>query len=150
MQPGGRRRRRFPPLPGYVAAALLALGLGPALAGCDFAVLGQGRVTATIDARTFKLEGGREVRLAGVEVPAAAETAAREDRAALDQLLLNRDVTLRGPSSKPDRYGRLVALVFAGDASSSVQGQLRSGRGGVFGDIADDRQQGLHDGTAGA
>src|SRR3979490_816323 len=55
-----------------VTAMLL---LGPLLldatpasaAGCAFEPQGEGRVAAVIDARTFRLEDGREIRLAGIE-----------------------------------------------------------------------------------
>ena len=35
--------------------------------GCAFEVQGEGRVSAVIDARSFRLDDGREVRLAGIE-----------------------------------------------------------------------------------
>jgi endonuclease YncB( thermonuclease family) len=101
-------------------------------------VIGQGRVTAVIDARTFKLNDGQQVRLAGIELPGTAATAVPQDRTALEKLLLDRDVTLRGPNARPDRYGRLAGLAVAGDASNSVQGQLLDQGAAVFsGDVAD-------------
>ena len=138
LRPRGRRRLR-PSCPAWaVVVALLALGLRPALAGCDFAVIGQGRVTAVIDARTFKLDDGQQVRLAGVELPGTAAAVVPQDRTALEQLLLDRNVVLRGPNARPDRYGRLAALAFAGDASNSIQGQLVDQGAAVFsGDVAD-------------
>lgn len=61
-----------------------------------------------------------------------------QDRTALEQLLLDRNVVLRGPNARPDRYGRLAALAFAGDASNSIQGQLVDQGAAVFsGDVAD-------------
>lgn len=121
-----------------VVVAVLALGLRPALARCDFPLIGQGRVAAIIDARTFKLDDGQQIRLAGVEVPGSAAAVAPQNQSALEQILLNRDVTLRGPNAKPDRYGRLVGLAFTDDASSSVQGQLLDQGTAVFsGDVAD-------------
>src|SRR6202035_853750 len=60
-------------------ALVLPLGLisgvsaAPAIAsGCSFEAQGDGRVAAIIDARGFRIEDGREVRLAGIE-PIAAE-----------------------------------------------------------------------------
>jgi hypothetical protein len=48
--------------------ALVVATAGPAnAAGCAFEGQGEGRVAAVIDARTFRLEDGREVRLAGIE-----------------------------------------------------------------------------------
>ena len=47
---------------------MLAAAVSPAVAaGCAFEAQGEGRVAAVIDARTFRLEDGREVRLAGIE-----------------------------------------------------------------------------------
>src|SRR5207237_5750781 len=59
--------------PGQFAQAALACGLlliafavRPAIAaGCAFEPQGEGRVVSVVDARTFRLEDGREVRLAG-------------------------------------------------------------------------------------
>ena len=47
----------------------------PAIAaGCAFEPQGEGRVAAVIDARTFRLDDGREIRLAGIE-PATPDKA---------------------------------------------------------------------------
>ena len=47
---------------------LVVAGAGPAIAaGCAFETQGEGRVAAVIDARTFRLQDGREIRLAGIE-----------------------------------------------------------------------------------
>jgi len=67
--------------------------------------MGEGRVVEIVDARSLRLEDGREVRLAGIE-PAAAT------RQALTAMLLGREVSLRGRDDAPDRYGRQPALVF--------------------------------------
>lgn len=85
--------------------------------GCRFATQGEGRVAQIIDARTFRLHDGREVRLAGIE-PAGM------DAATLTRLIVGRDVALYGDSDMPDRYGRQPALVFLDDGTPSVQGQL--------------------------
>ena len=123
-------------MPGF-AALIVALTCTPAHGACTFGVLKQGHVAAVIDGRTFTLADGQQVRLAGIE-PRDAAAASREDREALEQLLLDRDVTLRGPSPKPDRYGRLVALAFTGDAATAVQGQLLDqGIARFAGDVAD-------------
>ncbi len=51
------------------------LNAAPAIAaGCAFESQGEGRVAAVIDARTFRLDDGREVRLAGIE-PATPDKA---------------------------------------------------------------------------
>jgi endonuclease YncB( thermonuclease family) len=133
---GWRRPRRVQATFGP-ALLIAALACSPARATCTFDVLKQGHVITVVDGRTFKLADGQEVRLAGVELPSATAVS-RENRAALEQLLLDRDVTLRGPSPKPDRYGRLVALAFAGDAADSIQGRLLDQGSAIFaGDVAD-------------
>lgn len=75
-------------------------------AGCAFEPQGEGRVTTVIDARSFRLDDGREVRLSGIEPADQAKGAA-----VLSTVLLGRDVTLRGEDDTPDRYGRQPALV---------------------------------------
>ncbi|MEA2956472.1 MAG: hypothetical protein QOJ58_1972 [Alphaproteobacteria bacterium] len=93
---------------------------GPALAApCSFEPQGEGRVGAIIDARTFRMDDGREVRLAGIETVTTTNGAA-----ALGALVAGRDVSLRGDTDAPDRYGRQPAFVFVDQAATSVQTQL--------------------------
>jgi endonuclease YncB( thermonuclease family) len=102
--------------------SLLAAAAGPALAaGCAFEPQGEGRVAAVIDARTFRLSDGREVRLAGVE-PVVPEKADR--KAALAAIIGGRDVTLSGEDDTPDRYGRQPAFVFLAGSEAPVQSLL--------------------------
>jgi endonuclease YncB( thermonuclease family) len=96
--------------------AILAFGLAVMLAGaaraddkspCALANLGSGTVRAALDGRTLALADGREVRLAGIEVPGEAKSV-------LQALAEGREITLGrlgsgGPET--DRYGRLVAAV---------------------------------------
>ena len=97
--------------------------------GCAFEPQGEGRVAAVIDARSFRLEDGREVRLAGIE-PANPDLA--KATAALSALLIGRDVTLRGGDDTPDRYGRQQAFVFLAGSETPVQSELLS-RGEALG-----------------
>jgi endonuclease YncB( thermonuclease family) len=90
-------------------------------AGCAFEPQGEGRVAAVLDARSFRLADGREVRLAGIE-PVVTEKASRTS--ALSAILAGRDVTLRGEDDTPDRYGRQPAFVFLASSETLVQGQL--------------------------
>jgi endonuclease YncB( thermonuclease family) len=107
----------------------MAATAGPVhAAGCAFEPQGEGRVAAVIDARTFRLQDGREIRLAGIE-PAATEKvaveAARADPAsALATIIAGRDVTLRADDDTPDRYGRQPAFVFLASSDTLVQGVL--------------------------
>ena len=101
-------------------AVLIETCIGRAsAAGCNFDDQGEGRVAAIVDARSFRLDDGREVRLAGIEVPDNAKAIA-----ALSALLVGRDVTLHGADDTPDRYGRQPALVFLAGSPTPVQGEL--------------------------
>ncbi len=112
---------------GYRLLAALAmcgfmLGAGPAgAAECSFEPQGEGRVAAVIDARTFRLQDGREVRLAGIE-PVAGEAANRTS--ALAAIVMGHEVRLSGEDDTPDRYGRQSAFVFLDGSEVLVQGLL--------------------------
>ena len=69
-------------------------------------MIGTGKVSAVIDGRTVRLSDGREVRLAGLEVPERDAA-----KAALEALASGREVTLMRLGRETDRYGRAVALV---------------------------------------
>ena len=102
-------------------------------AGCNFDDQGTGRVAAIVDARSFRLDDGREVKLAGIEVADRAQATA-----ALSALLVGRDVTLRGTDDAPDRYGRQAAYAFLAGSEAPVQGELlRLGLALVSPDIVD-------------
>jgi endonuclease YncB( thermonuclease family) len=83
--------------------------------------VGEGRVAAVVDARTFRMQDGREVRLAGVEDTALA--ARPEQRTALETIMAGRDVVLHG-SPKEDRYGRLAAFAFVQGHNELVQARM--------------------------
>ena len=103
-------------------ALRLMLDAAPAIAaGCAFESLGEGRVAAVIDARTFRLDDGREVRLAGIE-PATPDKA--KAAAALSAIVMGREVTLHGEDDTPDRYGRQPAFAFLAGAETPVQSEL--------------------------
>jgi endonuclease YncB( thermonuclease family) len=109
------------------ALALCGLALvvtaGPAIAtGCAFEAQGEGRVAAVIDARTFRLEDGREVRLAGIE-PVYSEKPA-DRTSALAAIVTGHEVTLAGEDDTPDRYGRQPAFVYLDHSDTLVQGLL--------------------------
>jgi endonuclease YncB( thermonuclease family) len=106
----------------------LVVTAGPAIAaGCAFEAQGEGRVAAVIDARTFRMEDGREVRLAGIE-PVYSEKAAAEPSAdrtsALAGIVTGHEVTLAGEDDTPDRYGRQPAFVYLDHSDTLVQGLL--------------------------
>jgi endonuclease YncB( thermonuclease family) len=105
-------------LTGFV---MLAAAISPAIAGgCAFESQGEGRVDKVIDATSFRLADGREVRLAGIE-----PTISDPNRiSALAAIVSGRDVILRGEDDAPDRYGRQSALVFLDGSEISVQDRL--------------------------
>ena len=117
------------------ALATLAAGHAANAAPCWFEPQGEGRVAAIIDARSFHLADGREIRLAGIE-PVSPEASKRT--AALSAIVAGREVTLRGDDDAPDRYGRQTAFVFIAGESNSVQAALLAqGEAFAAGDIAD-------------
>lgn len=116
-----------------VSGAIASIVTGPALAAsaCRFEAQGEGRISTIIDARSFRMDDGREVRLAGIEASAA-------DTSALAALVAGRSVTLHGETDAPDRYGRQPAFVFVEQANTSVQHQLLAqGDALVSGSVAD-------------
>jgi endonuclease YncB( thermonuclease family) len=100
----------------FVAATEMA-----AAAGCEFEPQGKGRVTTVTDGRSFRLQDGREIRLAGIE-PAASEEPSR--RQTLATMLIGREVLLRGEDDAPDRYGRQAAFVWLLPSETMVQTEL--------------------------
>ncbi len=99
---------------GFIAAVALACTRlaqaqnDAAPAPCGVETLGIFAAGPAVDGRTFRLKDGREVRLAGVEVPPGS--AAQE---ALEKFLGGGLVALKRQEPGSDRYGHLVAHVFA-------------------------------------
>jgi endonuclease YncB( thermonuclease family) len=105
-----------------LGALILIAATGTAHAeGCSFEPQGEGRVAAVIDARSFRLQDGREIRLAGIE-PVANENT--HSSSALAAVVAGHAVTLRGEDDTPDRYGRQPAFVFLDATDTLVQGEL--------------------------
>lgn len=77
-------------------------------------------VEGVLDGRTFVLVGGRTIRLNGVLIPVTVED---EAKALLDRLVAGRAVRVL-PQGDADRYGRVSAVVFAGEEGGSVQAAL--------------------------
>jgi endonuclease YncB( thermonuclease family) len=115
---------------------LVASGSLARAAGCTFEPQGEGHVAAVIDARTFRLADGREVRLAGIEPVTTATNANRSS--ALSAIVAGHDVMLRGQDDAPDRYGRQPAFVFLDGSDTSVQSLLLAqGEALVSADVTD-------------
>jgi len=126
------RHRVKQPIAKLIALALPVLAPDTTFAAaCQFESQGEGRVAAIVDARSMRLDDGREIRLTGIEPTATTKQA-------LTSLLAGRDVTLRSPDDTPDRYGRQGALVFIGESDTSVQAALLAqGDALVSAEIAD-------------
>lgn len=103
------------------AFLLVAGGSETLHAACKFPHQGEGRVSAIADARTFRLDDGREVRLAGIEI---AEDIAGRSKSALAALIEGRTVTLHAADDGPDRYGRQPAFVIPDGSDRPVQFEL--------------------------
>lgn len=100
-----------------IVAIIVIAGYAAAATPCQFEAQGEGRVAAVVDARSVRLDDGREVRLIGIEPTATTKQA-------LTSLLAGRDVSLRGTDDTPDRYGRQGALMFIGESDIPVQTML--------------------------
>ncbi|WP_298259555.1 thermonuclease family protein [Bradyrhizobium sp.] len=90
---------------------------------CAFEPQGEGRVSAVIDARSVRMEDGREVRLIGIE-PAFSEKPDLAPTQALTAMLIGHDVRLTGRDDTPDRYGRQLAFVWRLPDDTLVQREL--------------------------
>jgi endonuclease YncB( thermonuclease family) len=96
------------------------------LTACRFEPAGTGKVRVITDGRSFILDDGREVRLAGIEVPlppSPGETGTRAKaglaaHAALESIIAGQNVELRQNGVTADRYGRTPALVYVRRAGS--------------------------------
>jgi endonuclease YncB( thermonuclease family) len=97
--------------------ASLAAGQATAQERCPLTAIGTAVVASVRDGRTLLLADGREVRLAAIETGA-------ESRTALHSLVAGRTLRLERLGPGHDRYGRLVAFAFTGDARQSVQQAL--------------------------
>ncbi len=111
-------------------AALLVCNAA-AQENCKLTAIGTANVAAVRDGRTLMLDDGRELRLAAIEVT-------DEARNALQTLVGGGPLRLEWLGAEHDRYGRLVAFAFAGDARQSVQAaMLAAGQARVSARIGD-------------
>jgi endonuclease YncB( thermonuclease family) len=110
-----------PSLRSLALAATVALTpmLSEALAqtGCKTVAIGTAEVAVIRDGRSVMLADGRELRLAGIEAAAGGGDALR-------RLTGGKTLRLERLGADSDRYGRLVAFAFAGNAPESLQESL--------------------------
>ena len=101
---------------GKILVAFAAAGLALALAGCgrdvDLDRLASGRsakVAAVASGDVLTLDGGEQLRLAGIEAPAAGEPYAEDARKALQTLAGGKSVELLFGGARQDPLGRTDA-----------------------------------------
>ena len=85
---------------------------------CKLDTIGPGVVTGIVDARTVLLDGGREARLAGIEIATAGPAAGGGE---VLPSLVGRDAILRrigAAGAEQDRYGRLMVHLFVSEHGS--------------------------------
>jgi endonuclease YncB( thermonuclease family) len=98
---------------------------------CKLTAIGTVDAGIVRDGRTLSLADGRELRLAGIEV-------GEDGRAALQRLIPGHSLRLERLGADRDRYGRVVAFAFAGDATQSIQQtMLEEGQARVSAHIGD-------------
>ncbi|EGP09702.1 hypothetical protein CSIRO_0634 [Bradyrhizobiaceae bacterium SG-6C] len=114
-------RHRIAARAAILTVTIVMLRSEAAFSACEFSDQGHGRVVAVLDGRTFRLDDGREVRLAGLEI---ADDMAERSKAALAGLIEGRAVTLRGHDDAPDRYGRQPAFAVLDGSDAPVQFDL--------------------------
>ena len=93
---------------------------------------GQARVTAVVDGDTVVLEDGRHVRLVGIQAPKlplgrpnfAAWPLGEEAKAALAEMILNRDVHVHLAATPQDRHGRVLAHLTRVEDAQWLQGEM--------------------------
>lgn len=90
-------------------------------AACESALQGEGQISAVLDARTLRLDDGREVRLSGIEIPKIVEASGTDW---LREHALDRKIALRGVNDMPDRYGRQHVFAHIDGRAETLQGAL--------------------------
>lgn len=110
-----------------LAAALLAAAPDAIAEGETTAALANpfdgpaaGLVAAVEDGQTLALADGRKLRLVNIVAPAADEPLAAEARNHLSALALGHRIRWTYAGRRMDRYGRLLAYVYDGDAAAAA------------------------------
>lgn len=72
-------------------------------------------VTKIIDGDTIIVEGGRDVRLLGMDADERGHPCYKLASERLEQLVLNKEVRLESDSRDKDKYGRYLRWIWLGD-----------------------------------
>jgi endonuclease YncB( thermonuclease family) len=114
-----------------VATVLLVVCSAAAQDSCKLTAAGTAMVASVRDGRTLLLADGRELRLAAIEVT-------DDSRGALQSLVDGQALRLEQLGPERDRYGRVIAFVYAGNDRRSVQqAMLEQGQARVSARIGD-------------
>lgn len=98
-------------IPGLLVFATLLLAAGPAWADAA-------RLLAAIDGDSLRVELGEkveEVRLIGMDAPEGRQRFGAQARSHVLRLCVDRELRLEYDAERRDRYGRLLAYVYAGE-----------------------------------
>lgn len=72
----------------------------------------QSLVTRVVDGDTLEIETGEKVRLICVNTPEKDELGYKDAKSFLENLVLNKQVTLEKDITNKDKYGRLLRYVY--------------------------------------
>ncbi len=127
-----------------IAVILVGAAAGPGLADAQMPDAlqngGAARVVAVVDGDTVILDDGRQVRLVGIQAPKLPLgrpgfkkwPLADKAKSALEDLVLNRRVSLGFGGQNIDRHGRLLAHLFTEDGTWIQAALLTSGFARVY------------------
>jgi len=112
---------------GVALGALLALaGGGASVAACGIAA-SSAKVVAVTERAEFRLDDGRLVRLAGLDIPRGGFDAAAAARARLTDRWTGRTVAVALLATRPDRWGRWLADLALPDGPDASTELLNAG-----------------------
>lgn len=122
-------------------AGMMLLGLSPAAARVpQFEPGDTATVQAVLEGGAVSLADGRTVLPVGIAVPRGRQPFADKAKAALEKLLVGREVELRYAGNRLDRHGRILAQLFVG--KRWIEGEMLS-RGLARVDSTTDNRTGI-------
>ncbi len=109
-----------------IAAILITLVyFGYKFSGTGYSVLPEQMqevmVTKIIDGDTIVIEGGQKLRLLGIDANERGKECYKEALDRLEQLILNKKVSLESEGDNKDRYNRLLRWIWLNDNLINMQ-----------------------------
>jgi len=83
--------------------------------------IGNYEVTRVIDGDTLEIEGGKKVRLIGINTPEKGQPYYKEATDKLEDLVLDKEVRLEMDVTDEDMYDRLLRYIYVGDAFVNLE-----------------------------